>query len=148
MVIGQDQQLLQVLDNYSQNGGTQDSQTPNSRSSWCICGHCVEDGRMRDCERKCCRERRCISQQERCQLIVTDNDVIRTAANAHSDVTARRPSHDNRNLRHTAYRQYVMWQHGHLGKNNRVVIPCCVVWMIRRKWPSPDGKYTGFLEPK
>jgi hypothetical protein len=74
--------------------------------------------------------------------------VVRTATNAGADVQARLPAHNNRGHRHTSYRQFVMWEHGHLGKNNRVVIPCCVVQLIRNKWPSPDGNYTGFLPPR
>ena len=31
-----------------------------------------------------------------------------------------------------------------LGKGVRRVIPLCVVWEIRRSYPSEDGKYTGF----
>lgn len=79
--------------------------------------------------------------------MVTDNDVVTTAANTYNDVTVRKKELDNKTLRHAAYRNYVMWKYGHLGKNNRVVIPSCVVWLIRNKWPAADGVYTGFKAP-
>lgn len=147
MIIGNDASLLTVLDTYSQ-GTAPPSPARMNGVPWCICGHCVDDDRMKDIERKCCRQKRCITRTDRCQWMVIDSDNVGTAARSHSDVTARRPNLDNRNLRHTAYRQYLMWQFGNLGKGNRVVIPSCVVWLIRTKWPAPDGKYTGYKPPK
>ena len=35
-------------------------------------------------------------------------------------------------------------QHGHLGKGKREVCPSCVVRKICAKFPSADGRYTGF----
>ena len=64
--------------------------------------------------------------------MITNNDVVTAAANTFNDVTVRKKIHYNRGLRHAAYRSYVMWKFGHLGKNNRVVILSCVVWLIRK----------------
>ena len=36
--------------------------------------------------------------------------------------------------------------YGHLERNNRRVVPSCVVLSIRRKYPAPDGQYLGFRE--
>ena len=46
--------------------------------------------------------------------------------------------------RHAAYRQFCWWIHSRLGKGARRVIPLYVVWEIRTRNPSEDGKYTGF----
>ena len=51
---------------------------------------------------------------------------------------------DHSNFRHFAYRNYIDFIHGHLGRQNRKVIPACVVAFIRRKWPDANGQYTGF----
>lgn len=50
------------------------------------------------------------------------------------------------NYRHFAYRNYVDYMHGKLGRGNRRVIPACVVAFIRDRWPSPDGNYVGFQD--
>ena len=56
--------------------------------------------------------------------------------------TMSKPTNDN--FRHAAYRQFGLWQFEHLGSGNRVVIPSCVLWAIRDRFPSPDGMYIAF----
>ena len=99
--MGNDEHLLGLLEVYSQ------QHIPRKHESnvpWCICSYCVDDNRMKDYERKCCKEKTCITRSERCQFMITDNDNIHTAANALFDVTARRANHDNRTFRHIAFR--------------------------------------------
>ena len=48
--------------------------------------------------------------------------------------------------RKAVYRQFVMWQHGYLGRSNRKVLPSCVVWSVRDHYPAPDNRYLGFKE--
>jgi hypothetical protein len=50
----------------------------------------------------------------------------------------------NKSYRFHAYRNYISFVHGHLGRGNRKVIPACVVAYIRSQWPEPDGNYRGF----
>ena len=50
------------------------------------------------------------------------------------------------NYRYHAYRSYINFVYGHLGKGNRRVIPACVVTYIRTKWPDPEGNYIGYRE--
>ena len=52
---------------------------------------------------------------------------------------------DNNALRHGAYVAYTLWVHRRLGRGQRRVIPSCVVWKIRRRFPEPTGQYRGFL---
>ena len=45
----------------------------------------------------------------------------------------------HRRYRYIAYRQFVRWIFGVLGKNIRVPIPSCVVTAIRAKFPVEAG---------
>jgi len=51
----------------------------------------------------------------------------------------------NRDYRHHAYRTYIDFLYGLLGRHVRKVIPACIVDHIRTTWPDPDGKYVGFI---
>ncbi len=114
-----------------------------SKPSFCKCRWCQE--MPTDKERLCCGERRiCRSKINTFMMICIDSDNLGTAIRNLADTYVTTPTYDNRSLRHAAYRQYVMWQHGHLGSGNRVVIPSCCVWQIRKVYPSPDNQYTGF----
>lgn len=53
---------------------------------------------------------------------------------------------NNSSWRYTAYRQYIIWVWGKLGYRNRKVVPSCVVWKIRDRFPDPTGNYTGFMD--
>ncbi len=48
--------------------------------------------------------------------------------------------------RHNLYRKYTYAAYGHLGRGNRVVIPSCVVDLIRELHPSSNGEYMGHKE--
>ena len=51
--------------------------------------------------------------------------------------------------RHIAYRQFVRWCWGFLGREIRVVLPSCAVMCIRQHFPAPgpeeDFVFPGFL---
>lgn len=116
-----------------------------SKAPFCDCGYCRE--MPTDKERVCCKERRlCRSTTLAFQNICLDSDNLATVIRSLADTYVFTPTYDNRAMRHAAYRQYVMWIHGHLGKGNRKVIPSCCVWKIRKHYPSPNGQYSGFKE--
>ena len=79
-------------------------------------------------------------------VLCLDEAVLALARLYREDVLAL-PADDNFNRanRHSAYRQYVLWTYGKLGAGQRKVIPSCVVWKIRTKYPEPTGQYVGFL---
>jgi hypothetical protein len=115
----------------------------NAPIPFCVCGYCRE--MPTDKERLCCREKRlCRSMSLAFQNICLDSDNLATAIRSLADTYVFTPIYDNRAMRHSAYRQYVMWIHGHLGKGNRKVMPSFCVWKIRKHYPSHNGQYTGY----
>ena len=118
--------------------------TPDDTPDWCKCGLCRI--MPTQAENKCCciRNMPCISTTPLFQQLVLDGNVLDIAMRYREDVLVLDHPRNNENLRHTAYRQYVLWQHGRLGQGNRRVVPSCCVLAIRVRYPSPNGIYTGF----
>ena len=52
---------------------------------------------------------------------------------------------DNNAMRHGAYTAYTLMVYNRLGAGVRRVIPSCVVWAIRERYPERTGQYTGFI---
>ena len=119
-------------------------QSNNSTPSWCICGKC----RLMPSpdENKCCRQRPCVTQQPAFENIVLDREALSVAIVGRTDVLVDRSDFSNEGYRFAAYRQFILWQNGYLGRGNRRVVPSCAIWAIRDKYPSHDGVYTGFKE--
>ena len=116
----------------------------NNNLPWCICGRCRH--MPLEVEKVCCRQRVCITREEFFQSAVLDMSVLSIAIVNRSDVFADDPEYTPSSYRKAAYRQWILWQHGYLGRANRRVIPSCVVWAVRDRYPSPDGQYLGFKE--
>lgn len=51
-----------------------------------------------------------------------------------------------RTYRFTAYKQFVWWVWGKLGRHRRVRLPCCVVGKIRERFPSMPNIGPGVVE--
>lgn len=113
---------------------------------WCFCGHCRE--MLLPEEQLCCRRRagRCILllSADVFRTSILNRNTLEIAVANRNDIFVYNEAPSNDNLRHAAYRQYVLYKHGALGKGNRVVIPSCVVWKVRNTYPSHNGIYTGF----
>ncbi len=113
--------------------------------SFCICRNCRE--MHTDKERACCKEKwLCRSKTSIFHNICIESDNLSTAIRSLGDTYVFTATYDNRAMKHASYRQYVMWQHGYLGKGHCRVIPSCCVWEIRKYYPSPDGHYTGYKD--
>ena len=59
---------------------------------------------------------------------------------------AQTPRFNNENLRFIAYRNYIAWIHGKLGKGNRKPVPSCCVLRIRSVYPDPNNRYALYRE--
>ena len=78
---------------------------------------------------------------------VSDTHVVSTAVSSEAcDNTRISQEVNHRTCRHIAYRQYVLHKYGHCGAGNWKVVPSCVTWAIRGKWPSTTGEYRGCME--
>jgi hypothetical protein len=114
--------------------------------SWCKCGRCrhVDNKKARICCRKTIGRCVLLIDQELCSIVLGTRNV-RTALNQarclrHQDIW----DYEAPNLRFQAYQQYIYATIGTTGRGNRVVIPACVCWGIRDRWPSLT--YVGFKE--
>jgi len=109
---------------------------------WCICGVC----RPMDTEQEniCCKKRVCITSYNTFTNICLDRDILEVCIKARCDIRADDFNFSMESFRKAGYRQYAMWTYGKLGRGNRRVLPACVVLMIRRAYPAPDGRYMGY----
>ena len=83
--------------------------------------------------------------------MLTGLSLMRTKAKgvcikARCDIRADDFNFSMESFRKAAYRQFVLWRFGKLGRGVRKVVPSYAVLSIRRIYPSPDGQYMGFRE--
>ena len=125
---------------------------------WCECWGCQIETREIDC--LCCLEVaalnekldegdfECIVDSPKFSKMCLDEDIL---GNVLTGLHETRGDHleeipSNRSLRYAAYRQFSWWAFNRLGKNNRRVLPSCILWKIRNTFPDPDGQYTKYKE--
>ena len=118
-------------------------QQPNDLP-WCLCGYCCP--MPTEIENKCCRLRTCTTRTDLFESIVLDLNVLTIAIINRSETFVSPLDYSPASYRKAAYRQYVLWKEGRLGRGNRIVVPSCVVWSVRTRYPAPDGQYLGFKE--
>ncbi|XP_043216961.1 P2X purinoceptor 7-like [Amphibalanus amphitrite] len=123
---------------------------PQPRAEWCCCGMCPE--MPTEQERLCCGETRCITDDPEFVKATQDTFHLTLGVRYHRDrwgEAAPDPADlegPHRQCRYQAYRHFVLWQWGALGRGNRRALPACAVTAIRAKYPSPSGRYTGFKD--
>ena len=95
-------------------------------------------------ERACCKSRPCISATDAFHDTCLNRNVLIVAIldsiDFYNDDNKMSPS----NYRKAAYRQYILYCHGYLGRGNRLVVPSCALWKIRDIYSAPDHNYLGF----
>ena len=109
---------------------------------WCICGLCRP--MPTEVEEKCCRRRTCITLHRSFTNVVLDREVLTVGIHQRADYRADPIDYGHNSYRKAAYRDYILWNDGHLGYRNRRVVPSCVTWAIRNQYPDPRGQYMGF----
>ena len=140
--------LKAILSEQDPDGGDEDQDPDgngnNSQLPWCVCGRCRRI--PQEIENRCCRKRPCITTEDFFQSAVLDMSVLSIAIMNRSDVFADDPEYTPASYRKAAYRQWILWQHGYLGKTNRRVVPSYIAWVVRTRYPAPDNHYFGFKE--
>ncbi|XP_045925772.1 P2X purinoceptor 7 isoform X1 [Micropterus dolomieu] len=129
-------------------------------SEWCACENCST--MPTEVENVCCQEIRKVVRRMQ-QVPDPPTCMVHhpglepkclnyyTLQNIHNIYQAdygplRRRTEEER-YKHLAYRSFVSWCWGYLGRSVRVVIPSCVVLRIRQQFPDPEGQYVGFRPP-
>ena len=89
---------------------------------WCICGNCIE--MPQQIENKCCRRRNnCIIQRRKFTKFCIDPENLEMCIKNTTDIRNDARNSSTRAFRKAAYRQYVLWQHGYLGKEIDMLFP-------------------------
>lgn len=95
-------------------------------------------------ENKCCRRRECITSYELFYNLCIDRHVLELVICARCDIRVEPLDFSMASFRKAGYRQFILWEHGYLGKGNRRIIPSCAVNKTQNQYPSPDNVYMGF----
>ena len=86
----------------------------------------------------------CITESNEFKMVCLERVVLETNLATISRYTGETFEFENTNYRFSAYKQYISWIYERLGKRIRQVIPSCVVWANRKKYPLDDGEYVPF----
>ncbi|NWY51842.1 P2RX7 protein, partial [Chionis minor] len=121
----------------------QEASSPDCQK-WCCCGECHSTERHN--EQLCCRrkEGRCITTSDSFQQLVLSSDTLKKALLYKDPFVDLTDSNIKNQLRHLAYKQYILWRFGSFDLGDRAVIPSCCRWKIRNTYPKPGNNYSGF----
>ena len=108
---------------------------------WCLCGVCRPMPTPE--ENKCCGKPP-MTFYEPFQNICIDREVLTVAIRARCHVRVEELDYTSNSFRKAAYRQFILWRFGKLGRGNRNVCPACTVRIVREPYPALDGQYLGF----
>lgn len=109
---------------------------------WCTCTRCAP--MSTDDENVCCKRPGCVTFTEAfSELCLARSVLICNMANRGEGISEEEITLER--LRHAAYKIYTTERFFDLGCGNRLPLPSCAVLAIRRKYPDPNGQYTGFI---
>ena len=102
-------------------------------------------------EEVCCRSKHrrhglchVVTNGDYFRRVILDTDILKLNLLSRNALFNLDADENNNSFRLAAYRQYALWWFGHLGKGNRVVLPSCAVWHIRKTFPDKSGQYVGY----
>lgn len=127
---------------------------PEVEARQCECDNCV-DMKVEN-ETLCCihslseghttlfNGAKCIAETRGFSLVCLEKDVLETSLGAWERLVGDRRNVCNKSYRFIAYKQYIWWIYGRLGKDVRKRIPTCVLYKIRTTYPDPNNIYVPF----
>ena len=136
-----------------ENGSQEEPRIPQTNEKWCTCEKCADE--LDVPQRLCCQsttqiigkkflDKKCISETDAFEDVCLNRNVLEAALGTWKEFTDEEMDTSNKSFRLIAYRQYISWIFGWLGKDVRKVIPSCVVQKIRLTFPAPDNVYKGY----
>lgn len=123
--------------------------------NWCPCKMCSP--MQSEAERKCCKDsceipdskfdkHQCITESDGFREVCLLKNVLEAALGAWHIFKGEKSDLSNKSYRFIAYKQYIYWIHGRLGRNIRIPIPSCAVNKIRKTFPAPNNIYIPYTE--
>ena len=147
------EERLCMLVSNNENTDCETEENENDDSEVCLCQHCLDVG-VENHKLCCSREienlseqlkgEECITATDAFLVVCTNKYVLGTALGAWHHMNGQMMEICNKSYRFIAYRQYIWWQYGKLGRGVRKRIPTCVLWKIRQTFPAADGVYVPF----
>ena len=149
-----------------ENGPELDAKQRKGNTDWCLCGKCKAMETER--ESLCCLdtneipddyfEGNCITESEGFESVCLSRHGLKAAIRAKkyykekNNPKKSKPDEPkkpitNVTFRYAGYRQFVFWVYDDLKKGERKIIPSCVVWSIRERFPkSENEKWTNYKQ--
>lgn len=123
--------LVDIMDDSNTKINQPQQSGPSTSPPWCKCGFSCP--MPMETENKCCcyGAKRCVMQTDAFQDICLNTNVLGVDMRVREDKLVNEEDQSNKNYRHYAYRGYVYWRFGRVGRGNRLVIPLCCVLKIR-----------------
>ena len=88
----------------------------------------------------------CITMAETFQTVCLNKNVLKTALSTWNNFYQDGKDLANDNMRFIAYKQFISWTYGYLGKKKRKPLPNCVIKAIRQTYPDPRGIYVPYSD--
>ena len=122
-------------------------------TDWCTCSCCRTMTTYE--ESICCKDdvpqdrlgdHSCITAHDDFAVVILHEAVLKTTLSMLNNLRGDSLNYENNALRYAAYRQFTWWIYNRLGQGVRRVIPSCVLWAIRDRYPDVNGAYVPFQE--
>ena len=88
--------------------------------------------------------KQCITETDAFESVCLNKYVLQAAIGTWNDSHHEDRNLENNNFRFVAYKQYISWSYGYLGKRRRKPLPNCAIIKIQQKYPDPNNAYVPY----